>query len=153
MWHFDPNRSFQSQLDPQLFNLILKIIKVAPKRFQRFLFCVWEIFFENFQRFSLKSSKIVNFWARKMFFFLKQVRISPEIDWYHYQSANAAPTAIVRHRIMTDPFWQSVTSEPTVPPPLPQYDWFQTFLKLRLFWCPLTRPESHPKLHICFGKG
>ena len=51
-----------------------------------------------------------------MFFFFKQVRISPEIDWYHYQSANAAPTGIVRLRINTDQFSRSVTSEPTVPP-------------------------------------
>ena len=45
--------------------------------------------------------------------FFKQVRISPEIDWYHYQSANAAPTCIVRHLIKTDQFSRSVTSEPT----------------------------------------
>ena len=36
-----------------------------------------------------------------MSFFKKQVRISPEIDWYHYQSANAAPTAIVLDPIKT----------------------------------------------------
>ena len=120
IWHFDPNRSFWSQMDPKLFNLTLTIITVAPETFQRFMFCIWEIFFEYFQRFSLKWSNFVNFWARKMFFFFKQVRISPEIDWYHYQSANAAPTAIVRHRIKTDPFWRSVTSEPTVPHSLPK---------------------------------
>ena len=28
----------------------------------------------------------------------------PEIDGHHYQSANVAPTARVRHRIMTDQF-------------------------------------------------
>ena len=49
-----------------------------------------------------------------MLFYFKQVRISPEIDWYHYQSANAAPTAIMQHRMKTDPFLRSVTSEPTV---------------------------------------
>ena len=48
------------------------------------------------------------------FFFFKWVRISPEIDWYHYQSANAAPKGTVRHRIKTDQFSRSVTSEPTV---------------------------------------
>ena len=48
--------------------------------------------------------------------FFKQVRISPEIDWYNYQSANAAPKAIVQHQIKTDPFRRSVTSEPTLPP-------------------------------------
>ena len=46
--------------------------------------------------------------------FFKQVRILPEIDWYHYQSANAAPMAKVRDRIKTDLFIRSVTSEPTV---------------------------------------
>ena len=81
------------------------------------MFWIWVIFFEKFERFALKCSNFVNFWARKMFFFFKQVRISPEIDWYHYQSANAAPTGIVRHRIETDKFSRSVTSEPNVPPP------------------------------------
>ena len=32
-----------------------------------------------------------------MFFFFKWVRISPEIDWYHYQGASTAPTCIVCH--------------------------------------------------------
>ena len=49
-----------------------------------------------------------------MFFFFKQVRISPEIDWYHYQGASAAPTRIVRHQTNDTPFLRSVTSEPTV---------------------------------------
>ena len=31
----------------------------------------------------------------------KQVRILPEIDWYHYKNANAAPTGIVRPQIKT----------------------------------------------------
>ena len=113
-WHLDPNRSFQNQMEPKLFNLIAKVIIVTPKTFQRFIFFISEIFFEKFERFSLKCSNFVNFWARKMFFFFKQVRISPEIDWYHYQSANAAPNCIVRHRIKTDQFSRSVTWEPTV---------------------------------------
>ena len=73
-----------------------------------------KIYPHGFERFSLKRSNFLNFWARKTFFFFKQVRISPEIDWYHYQSANAAPNSIVRHRIKTDQFSRSVTSEPTV---------------------------------------
>ena len=32
---------------------------------------------------------------------VKWVRISPEIDWYHYQGASIAPTGIVWHQIMT----------------------------------------------------
>ena len=46
MWHFNPNGSFQTQMDPKLFNLIPKVIIVTPKTFQRFIFCIWEIFFE-----------------------------------------------------------------------------------------------------------
>ena len=34
----------------------------------------------------------------------KQVGILPEIEWYHYQRANAAPTAKVQNGIKTDPF-------------------------------------------------
>ena len=30
-------------------------------------------------------------------FFFKWVRISPEIDWYHYQGASLAPMCIVWH--------------------------------------------------------
>ena len=60
------------------------------------------------------SFDFVNFWARKIILHFKQVRISQEINWYPYQSANTAPTAIVQHGIKTDPFWRSVTSEPTV---------------------------------------
>ena len=33
MWHFKTKRSFQSQMDPELFNLIPKVILVAPKTF------------------------------------------------------------------------------------------------------------------------
>ena len=70
-----------------------------------------------FQRFSLKILRdfLCQFLRGKKIFF-KLVRILSEIDWYHYHSANAAPTAIKRHRIKTDQFWRSVTSEPTVPP-------------------------------------
>ena len=69
MWHFNQNMSFQSQMDPKLFNLILKIIIVTPKTLNRFIFCIWEIFFKNFERFLLKCSTFVNVWARKTFFF------------------------------------------------------------------------------------
>ena len=41
------------------------------------------------------------FEVEKCFFFFKWVRISPEIDWYHYQGASPAPTCIVRHQTMT----------------------------------------------------
>ena len=49
--------------------------------FRDLLLNIWEIY--------EKCSNSVNFWAWKMFFFLKWVRISPEIDWYHYQGAQS----------------------------------------------------------------
>ena len=69
------------------------------------------------------------FELEKCSFFFKQVRISPEIDWYHYQNANAAPTGIVRlrHRIKTGQFSRSVTPEPTVG----GRGWFA---KLKVIW-------------------
>ena len=42
-----------------------------------FLIKFWEI--------SKKCSNFVNFRAKKMFFFFKQVRISPEKDWFSHQ--------------------------------------------------------------------
>ena len=52
--------------------------------------------------------------GEKCFFFFKWVRILPEIDWYHYQSA-AAPTCIIRHQTMTKtPTRGSIPSEPNM---------------------------------------
>ena len=42
--------------------------------------------------------KIISFDTQTNF-----VRISPQIDWYHYQSANGTDMAIVRHQIKTGP--------------------------------------------------
>ena len=75
-----------------------------------------------------------------MFFFLKQVRILPEIYWYNYQSANPAPTAIVWHRIKTDPFWWSVTSEPTVPP-------LHNFIEEGGVWVNFVITQTQPQLN------
>ena len=64
-----------------------------------------------------KCSNSVHFWARKMFLFFKWVRISPEIDWYHYQGASPATTCIVHSpalNIGKDPYGLSVTSKPSV---------------------------------------
>ena len=59
--------------------------------------------------------------------FCKWVRISPEIEWYHYQGGSPALTCIVRHQKMTKtPTRLSVTSEPSVPPSPPPPP--QTFL-------------------------
>ena len=81
------------------------ISNIFHSYFGDFLMKFWEIY--------QKCSNSVNFWARKMFFFFKWVRISPEIDWYHYQGASPAPTCIVRHQTMTKtPTRWSVTSEP-----------------------------------------
>ena len=55
-----------------------------------------------------------NFWARKMFFFLKQVRIPAEFDWYHYWGPSLALLGIVRHKTKRN---LSVISEPSVPFP------------------------------------
>ena len=91
-----------------------------------FLWKTWEIY--------RKCSNSANFWARKMFFFLKWVRISPEIDWYHYQCASPAPTCIVRHRILikTPTRW-SVTSEPSVPPSVEQHSLYGIELSWKLY--------------------
>ena len=71
---------------------------------------IWEIY--------KKCSNSVKFWAWKMFFFLKWVRILSEIDWIHYQGASPAPMCIVRHQTMTEtPTRWNVTSEPSVPSP------------------------------------
>ena len=61
-----------------------------------------EFLIKNFQRFSLfsNSSISVNIWARKMFFFFKQVRISPEIDWLCYQWAMPAKMRIVPAKLV-----------------------------------------------------
>ena len=72
MWHFRTNRSSQSQMDPNYSIWIPKVIILAPKTFQRFMVCFWEIFFEKIERFSVKCSSFVNFWARKTFFFLNR---------------------------------------------------------------------------------
>ena len=55
--------------------------------FEDLLLKIWEIY--------QRCSNSVNFWARKMFFFFKWVRISPGIDWYHYQGASPEPGTYV----------------------------------------------------------
>ena len=83
--------------------------------FQKFLARIWEIYNWKFERFTKNglTSSVVE--LEKCSFFLKWVRISPEIDWCHYQGASPAPTCIVRHQTMTrTPTRWSVTSEPSV---------------------------------------
>ena len=65
MWHFAPNGSFHSKMDPKLSNLILKILRVGPKTFQIFMFWISEVFLEAFERFCLECSNFANFWAGK----------------------------------------------------------------------------------------
>ena len=61
-----------------------------------------------------KCSNLVSFELEKCSFF-KWVRLSPEIDWYHYQGASPAPTCLVRNQTMTKtPTRWSVTSESSV---------------------------------------
>ena len=134
-------------MNPRLFNLIVKIIK--DQNISKIYSFLFKFYLRDFQwnwSFSLNCSNFVNFLARKTFFSFKQVRISSEIDRYHYQSANAEPMAIVQNRIKTDPFRQVVTSEPTVPPhlptltptlsPCPQKNliWSQKFVQAFLGW-------------------
>ena len=52
-----------------------------------------------------------------MFFFFKWVRISPEIDWYHYQGASPAPACIVRHQTMIKAPTSKVSHQSPVCPP------------------------------------
>ena len=104
---------------------------------------VWNIYIPYLRDFRLKiweiykkCSNSLNFWARKMFFFFKWVRISPEIDWYHYQGASPAPTCIVRHqKLIKTPTRWSVTSEPSVPLP-PLTCWCNTWTLPKL-WYPM----------------
>ena len=87
----DSHGTVSNSFGPYLRDLLLKI---------------WEIY--------EKCSNSVNFWARKMFFFFKWVRISPEIDWYHYQGASPAPTCIVRHQTMIKPPTSEVSHQSPV---------------------------------------
>ena len=56
---------------------IKTISNIFVTDFSDFLMKFWEI--------SKKCSNFVNFRAKKMFFFFKQVRISPEKDWFSHQ--------------------------------------------------------------------
>ena len=44
----------------KLFNLLIKNMIVAPKTFKRFTFGIWKIFFEKFERFTLKCSNFAS---------------------------------------------------------------------------------------------
>ena len=55
----------------------------------------------NFERSSENALTRSFFDLEKCSFFLKWVRILPEIDWYHYQGASSAPTCIVWDQTMT----------------------------------------------------
>ena len=112
--------------------LMVKNVHDSQWTISNFLVRIWEIFLLKIWHIYKKCSNSVNFWARKMFFFFKWVRISPEIDWYHYQGANPAPTCIVWHQTMTKtPMRLSVTSEPSVPPPQPEKEWYS--LKMTVY--------------------
>ena len=56
--------------------------------------------YSNFEGFTNPALTLSIFELEKCSFF-KWVRISPEIDWYHYQGASPAPTCIVKHLTMT----------------------------------------------------
>ena len=69
----DSHGSISNIFSPYLRDLLLKIIQIYKK---------------NALTGSIFELKIC---------FFKWVRISPEIDWYHYQAASPALTFIVRH--------------------------------------------------------
>ena len=65
---------------------------------------IWKIFHWKFERYTKNALDQSIFEHEKCFFF-KWVRISPEIDWYHYQGASLEPTCIVRHQTITKTLW------------------------------------------------
>ena len=71
IWHFDKHRSFQSQIDKKLLNLILKIIIEVQMCFKDLCYLSEIFYFEKFDR----LSNFVYFENRKILFFLKQIRI------------------------------------------------------------------------------
>ena len=49
--------------------------------------------------------------------FFRWVRILPEIDWYHYQSASLAPTCLVQHQTLIKTPMSYVSHQNQVCPP------------------------------------
>ena len=67
-----------------IFNLMFVLREgVEPKLFKDFNYDLSD--FLMFERFSKNALILSIFELEKMFFFFKQVIISPEFDWYHYQ--------------------------------------------------------------------
>ena len=77
--------SFHSQMDPKLFNLLLKMLSYSSSK------NVSKIYVLYFRDFLSNALTLSIFELDNFSFFFRQVRISLEIDWYHFQSANAAP--------------------------------------------------------------
>ena len=83
----------------------LKTFMIVMGLFQTFLAPIWEICSWKFERFT-KNALIRSVFELEKCFFFKRVRISPEIDWYHYQGASPAPLCIV---------WYMKKCNPTTP--------------------------------------
>ena len=82
MWHCLQNRSFQSQKGPKMFDDTQNYCNYSKKNSMIFVLDL---------RFFFKFERFLWIFDSQKSFFLKQVIILPEIDWYHYQSANADP--------------------------------------------------------------
>ena len=81
----------------------------------------WEILYWIFEIFAKNALTQSIFEVEKCSFFTL-VRISPEIDWYHYQGASTAPMNNVHSPASNndrDPYELSVTWEPSVSFPAP----------------------------------
>ena len=116
IWHFNPNRSFQSLEDPKLLYLMLKITMVIllQKTFKLLMFCIWEIFLGIFWEISFDMFKLFNIWTRKTFFFLNKSKFRQKFIGTIIRGLIGTLIAIVRHWIKTHPYLRSVTSKPTV---------------------------------------
>ena len=110
----------------------LATLMIGVILFQIFFTHIWEIFYRNFERFIKNALTQANFELEKYFFF-KWDRISPEIDWYHYQGASVAPMCIVQHQTMKKNHTR--WSVQCAPPPIRK---IKIFLNFRIIWKMLT---------------
>ena len=72
MLHFNPNRSFQSQMNQKLFNLIPKVVIVATKSFKDFCFVFERFYLKNLRDFLWNALTLSIFELEKRSFFLNR---------------------------------------------------------------------------------
>ena len=74
---------------------VVRPIQIAWGLVHTISFCIWEIFYWAF---TLKWLELVIFYAGKMYFLFKLVRISPDIvSCHHYQCTCRSPMCIIWH--------------------------------------------------------